>query len=82
MQKSNAFWIQSVQFLFSLFFLGIFLLAVFRPDIVESALLSIGEWSRSIGHWNAVILLVASFVESFPVIGVMVPGQQLFLLVG
>ena len=36
----------------------------------------------SLGYWNYLLAFVFSVVESFPVIGVLVPGMQVMLIVG
>lgn len=35
-----------------------------------------------IGNWNYLLAFVFSIIESFPVIGTMVPGMQVLLLIG
>ncbi len=82
MQRSSAFFVQAVQVVVSLFFLTLLGVAVFRPDLVESWIHWIEMITRALGHWNAGIIFLSSFIESFPVIGVLVPGQQIMLVVG
>jgi membrane protein DedA with SNARE-associated domain len=57
-------------------------LALFRPDLIQSAIQTTGIWSQSIGHWNALLIFFVSSIESFPAIGVLVPGQQVLLVIG
>ena len=57
-------------------------LALFRPDLIQAAIKATGEWSKSIGHWNALLIFLVSSIESFPAIGVLVPGQQVLLIIG
>jgi membrane-associated protein len=68
--------------LFTIVIFGLLLLTLFRPDLVEKFILLIGEWVKFIGAWNYLLVFVSSCIESFPVIGVLVPGQQVMLLVG
>ena len=67
---------------FSLLIIGTFILVVFFPETFKWIIAEIGAYSKSIGHWNALILGSASMIESFPVIGVLIPGQQVMLVVG
>lgn len=57
-------------------------IAIFRPDLAEQAIRWMGELSARLGHWNLIIVFATSLIESFPVIGILVPGQQLMLVVG
>ena len=41
-----------------------------------------GDQIQLIGAWNYLVVFLSSCIESFPVIGVLVPGQQVMLLVG
>lgn len=66
----------------SLFFIFLLGIVIFRPDLAERAIRAAGVLSQQLGHWNFLIILVTSFVESFPVIGILVPGQQIMLVVG
>lgn len=66
----------------SLLLLALLGVTIFRPDLAERAIRAAGELSVRLGHWNFLIISVTSFVESFPVIGILVPGQQLMLVVG
>lgn len=68
MQKANSFFVQGLQTVLTLFFSGLLILALFRPDLIESAIRTIGEISNRLGHWNLAIITISSFIESFPVI--------------
>ncbi len=59
--------------LFSTIILGMLVLVLFFPDTFKWIIETIGQYSKSIGHWNTLILLIISTIESFPVIGVLVP---------
>lgn len=62
--------------------IGLLIVAIFRPDLVEKAILFVGDQIKLIGNWNYLVVFLSSCIESFPVIGVLVPGQQVMLLVG
>lgn len=73
---------QILNFLFSLLVVGLVGIAIFKPGWIE---LFIGWMDRQIqllGSWNYGIAFASSIIESFPVIGVLVPGQNIMLLVG
>lgn len=60
----------------------LWILTLVKPELVKDFI----EWIRtiieSLGYWNYLIIFVTSIVESFPVIGVIVPGQNILLIVG
>ncbi|MCP4523121.1 MAG: DedA family protein [Candidatus Gracilibacteria bacterium] len=57
-------------------------IAIFKQEWIESFI----EWMKIIisglGNWNYVIAGVSSFIEAFPIIGVIVPSQNILLIVG
>ena len=59
----------------------IWLFAIFKPDLIKDFI----EWMRSIIYfiwdWNYLIIFVTSLIESFPVLWVVVPGQNILLIV-
>lgn len=61
----------------------IFLLviAIFRPDLIKLFLDWLSKIILSLGYWNYLVAFISSTIESFPVIGVLVPGMQVMLLV-
>lgn len=73
---------QFLNFLFGSIIFALTAIAIFKPSWIE---LFIGWMERqihSLGSWNYLIAFASSIIESFPVIGVLVPGQQIMLLVG
>ncbi|MBP8016511.1 DedA family protein [Candidatus Gracilibacteria bacterium] len=61
---------------------GLIIIGIFRPDIVELFLKWLEGKILLIGNWNYLIAFTSSIVESFPVLGVFFPGQQIMLAVG
>lgn len=59
----------------------IWLLALFKPELIKDFI----EWIRTIilqlWNWNYLILFITSIIESFPVLWVVVPGQNIILIV-
>ena len=70
----------------NMFFIGLTIVlifvAIFKPELFVQFI----EWMKGVvetlGKWNYLLAFVSAFVESFPVIGVSVPGQNIMLLVG
>ncbi len=58
------------------------LLSLFRPDIMREIIDWMGIQIKSWGNWNYLILFLVAMIESFPFIGVVVPGMNLMILVG
>ncbi|USN58742.1 MAG: hypothetical protein H6767_01180 [Candidatus Peribacteria bacterium] len=58
------------------------LIAFIKPELIKAAI----EWMREViqllGYWNYVIVILSSTIESFPVLGVVVPGQNILIIVG
>lgn len=58
------------------------LIGIFRGDLVKSAI----EWVRdvvlSLGNWNYLVVFFSSLIESFPVLWVVIPGQNILLITG
>lgn len=57
-------------------------MAIFKPSIIEQFIGWMEKQIHNLGNWNYLIAFSSSIIESFPVIGVLVPGQQIMLLVG
>ena len=72
--------------LLNMFFIGLTIVlifvAIFKPELFEQFI----EWMRGVianlGNWNYLLAFISAFIESFPVIWVSVPGQNVMLLVG
>lgn len=78
---SQAFF-QFLSFLFGALVFGLLAIALFKPDWMELFIVWMERQIHSLGSWNYLIAFSSSIIESFPVIGVLVPGQQIMLLVG
>lgn len=73
---------QFLNFLFSLIIIGLTGIMIFKPEWVELFIAWMERQIHLLGNWNYLIAFASSIIESFPVIGVLVPGQQVMLLVG
>jgi len=59
----------------------LWLIAMFKPDLIKNFI----DWIRQIvlllWNWNYLIVFLSSIIESFPVLWVVVPGQNILLIV-
>lgn len=78
---SEAFF-KALNFFFGLVIFALTAIAVFKPEYIERFIAWMERQINSLGAWNYAIAFTSSIIESFPVIGVLVPGQQVMLLVG
>jgi membrane protein DedA with SNARE-associated domain len=64
-----------------IFTFWLIILSLFRPDLIENFV----EWMKVVvkvlWNWNYVIIFLTAFVESFPLLGVAVPWQNIMLIV-
>lgn len=67
-----------------LVFLTIFLwiLALVKPELVKSLVEWVQSGVQSLGYWNYVIIFFSSLIEAFPVLWIVVPGQNIMIVVG
>lgn len=73
---------QFLNFLFSLIIIALTGIMIFKPEWIESFIAWMEKQIQMLGNWNYGIAFASSIVESFPAIGVLVPGQNIMLLVG
>lgn len=67
---------------FMILMVGIGLLTIFSPETIKTAIDWMGIQIKSWGNWNYLILFSVALIESFPFVGVVVPGMNLMILVG
>jgi membrane protein DedA with SNARE-associated domain len=82
-QKLLSWTIKFLNFIFATITIALVIIAIFRPSLVVAFI----TWLdiaviRQIWPWNYLVAFLSSTIESFPVIGVLVPGMQVMLLVG
>lgn len=73
---------QTLNFLFSLIIIALTGIMIFKPEWIEIFIGWMEAQIQMLGNWNYGIAFTSSIVESFPAIGVLVPGQNIMLLVG
>ncbi|MDP2090875.1 MAG: DedA family protein [Candidatus Gracilibacteria bacterium] len=73
---------QIINFLLIALTLVLTLISIFKKEWIEAFI----EWMKIIiggmGFWNYVIAGTSSLIEAFPVLGIVVPGQNILLIVG
>lgn len=59
----------------------LWIISIFKPSLVKDLI----EWIRGfvlvLWNWNYLIVFTSSLIEAFPVLGVVVPGQNILLIV-
>lgn len=58
------------------------LLTLFKPSVVISFIDWIWEIVLGLWNWNYLVVFISSIIESFPVLGVVIPGQNIMLISG
>ena len=62
--------------------LALAVISIFKPEIIKAFI----EWIRvivlSIWNWNYLVVFISSVIESFPVLWVVIPGQNIMLISG
>ncbi|MDD2566010.1 MAG: DedA family protein [Candidatus Gracilibacteria bacterium] len=81
-QKLLSGFIKILNFIFIGITIALLIIAIFRPDLVKDFLAWLKIVIAGLGNWNFLIAFLSSIIESFPVIGILVPGMQVMLMVG
>ncbi len=74
-------WDYSLKLLIAISFI-LALLALFRPDLIKDAINWLKIVINWLWSWNYLIVFLMWLIESFPLIWVIVPGQNILLIVG
>ncbi|OIP53122.1 hypothetical protein AUK10_02840 [Candidatus Gracilibacteria bacterium CG2_30_37_12] len=80
--KISSLFFKFLNFLFGSILFVLTAIAIFKPSWIEQFIGWMEKQIHLLGNWNYLIAFASSIIESFPVIGVLVPGQQVMLLVG
>ena len=56
-------------------------LSIFDKQVILNFLDLMKVWVGKLWYWNYVIILVFGFIESFPLVGISVPGQTVLLMI-
>lgn len=71
-----------LNFIFASIIFTLTAIAIFKPSWIKLFIDWMTIQIHSLGNWNYLIAFASSMIESFPVIGVFIPGQNIMLLVG
>ncbi|EKE29636.1 MAG: hypothetical protein ACD_2C00131G0006 [uncultured bacterium (gcode 4)] len=82
-QKFLSWLLKTLNFIFASITISLVIIALFRPSLVVAFItwLDVAVIGQ-IWNWNYAVAFLSATIESFPVIGVLVPGMQIMLLVG
>ena len=59
---------------------GLAILALVRPELIKDFIEWIRSWVDLLWNWNYIIVFTSAVIESFPVLGVIIPGQNILLI--
>ncbi|MFA5916804.1 MAG: DedA family protein [Candidatus Gracilibacteria bacterium] len=58
------------------------IISIFKPELAKELIAWIETIVNTLGYWNYIIVFLSGLIESFPILGVVVPGQNVLLIVG
>ncbi|MDD3302221.1 MAG: DedA family protein [Candidatus Gracilibacteria bacterium] len=58
------------------------IISLIKPEWAKAFIDWIQAIINNLGNWNYVIVFLSGLIESFPILGVVVPGQNVLLIVG
>ncbi len=61
--------------------IALWILAMVRPDLLKDFIEFIRQIILQLGNWNYLIVFLSSLIEAFPVLWVVIPGQNIMLIV-
>jgi len=70
----------TMKFLIFLTF-ALWILAMFRPDLIKDFISWIESIINTLWYWNYLIIFLSGLIEGFPVLWVVVPGQNILMIV-
>ncbi len=82
LKRLSEFLVAALNLLFTALFVGLLFVAIFEKEWVKQAISTVAAAIEGLGNWNYLIAFASAVVESFPAVGVLVPGMQVMLLVG
>ncbi|UFX83486.1 DedA family protein [Candidatus Absconditicoccus praedator] len=57
-------------------------ITIFYPEVIKNIIEWIEEVVKGLGNWNYLIAFLSAAIESFPLVGMLLPGQTVLLTVG
>lgn len=82
MKKLVKWLMQIINVALIILMISLTIISIFRPDLVKDAIEWIKNEVQNLGYWNYVIVWISSAIEWFPVLGVVIPGQNIMMIVG
>ena len=76
MKKVVHTFVQVLNLFFVLLTLLIAAIAILKREWIETALTWIESFVQGLGQWNYLIIFFTSVLESFPFLGVVIPGMN------
>lgn len=73
---------KAIMIVFFVLSFALLFISIFRPEWIKMAVEWIGNLVKYLGAWNYLIAFFSACIESFPVIGALVPGMNVMILVG
>lgn len=73
---------KDMSILFALLTIAIVFIGFFYPEWIKIVIEWIGNLVESIGNWNYLVAFLSAWIESLPIIGVVLPGMNVMILVG
>lgn len=73
LKRISEWLVSALNAFFSILVFGLLFVAVFKKEWVKAAIAYVEVAVNGLGNWNFFIAFVSSVIESFPVIGVLVP---------
>ncbi len=81
MKKLVKWLMQIINIALIILMISLTIISIFRPDLVKDAIEWIKNEVQNLGYWNYVIVGISSAIEWFPVLGVVIPGQNIMMIV-
>lgn len=74
--------IKTLHIIFFFLMIAIGILSILKPELIKVIIDGIGNIIGGLGAWNYVLLFIVAMIESFPFLGVVVPGMNIMILIG
>lgn len=81
MKKLVKWLMQIINIALIILMITLTIISIFRPDLVKDAIEWIKNEVQNLGYWNYVIVGISSAIEWLPVLWVVIPGQNIMMIV-
>ena len=62
--------------------IALWIISIFKPELAKDLIAWIETIVNTLWYWNYIIVFLSWLIESFPILWVVVPGQNVLLIVG